>query len=80
MSMHKMLRWEKKGPYDTMKFFVLKNIENKIQDCFRVRSCNTYMLNCIYTPTPVLLKLITCIIPKNCHDLTLLSKEFIFMF
>ena len=31
--------------------FCLKNIENKIQDCFRVRSCNTYMLNCIYTYT-----------------------------
>ena len=25
VSMHKMLRWEKKGPYDTMKF-LLKNI------------------------------------------------------
>ena len=30
--------------------FCLKNIENKIQDCFRVRSCNTYMLELhIYT-------------------------------
>ena len=53
VSMHKMLRWEKKGPYDAMKF-LLKNIENKIQDCFGVRSCNKHVE--LYTPTPVLLK------------------------
>ena len=62
VSMYKMLRWEKKGPYDTMKF-LFKNIENKFQDCFKVCSCNTYMLNCMYT--------YTCTIKTN---LTLLSK------
>ena len=68
----------RRAHYDTMKFLLKTYWE---QDSRLLQSSFLQHLHVeLYTPTPVLLKLITCIIPKNGHDSTLLSKEFIFMF